>query len=243
MAGESTLNGLGVEQPAAVVKTEFGICWARKTGIYIWSPSSGVVEISKKLDKNSQPMTGLTNPVVGYYPPDSQLIIIQNCSASSDALIYDFETKSFTELGSYTAAAVTNLQNNQDNCIWLEGNNVRKYSSGQGTTVWSMETKDLDFGNPAAVKRPQKLIVSYSTSSGATVTTTIFKDGDGSADALDASTWATAANSGVKAINLLGIGNVNSLKFKFTGASSNYKINDITVVYRTIYKQADTGVN
>tara|TARA_R100000900_G_C3346993_1_gene166136 strand:- start:379 stop:2451 length:2073 start_codon:yes stop_codon:yes gene_type:complete len=240
---ESTLNGLGVEQPAAVVKTEFGICWARKTGIYIWSPSSGVVEISKKLDKNSQPMTGLTNPAVGYYPPDSQLIIIQNCSASSDALIYDFETKSFTELGSYTSAAVTNLQNNQDNCIWLEGNNVRKYSSAQGTTVWSMETKDLDFGNPAVVKRPQKLIVSYSTSSGATVTTTIFKDGDGSADALDVSTWATAANSGVKTIDLLGVGNVNSLKFKFTGASSSYKINDITIVYRTIYKQAATGVN
>ena len=239
---ESTHNGLGVDKPSAVVRTEFGICWARKTGIYAWSPSQGIVELSAKLDKNVAPMTGLSNPVVGFYPPDSQLLVIQVCTGASDALVYDFTTKSFTELGSYTAAAISNMQNNQDNCIWLEGNNVKKYSSAQGSTAWILETKDFDFGNPGVLKRPLKLIVSYSTSSGVTVTTNIYKDGDGSPDGLDSSTWTTAANSGVKSIDLKGIGSVASLKFKFT-ATGNYQINDITIVYRTTRKSPSTGQN
>ena len=239
---ESTHNGLGVDKPSAVVKTEFGICWARKTGIYAWSPSQGIVELSAKLDKNTAPMSGLASPVVGYYPPDAQLLVVQDCTQSSDALVYDFATKSFTELGTYTAAAITNMQNNQDNCIWLEGNNVKKYSSAQGSTAWILETKDFDFGNPGLLKRPLRLIVSYATSSGVTVTTNIYKDGDGSPDGLDSSTWATAANSGVKSINLKGIGNVSSLKFKFT-ATGNYKINDMTIVFRTTRKLPSTGVN
>ena len=240
---ESTHNGLGVDKPSAVVRTEFGICWARKTGIYSWSPSQGIVELSAKLDKNVAPMTGLSNPVVGFYPPDSQLLVVQNCGGSSDALVYDFTTKSFTELGTYTAAAISNMQNNQDNCIWLEGNNVKKYSSAQGSTAWVLETKDFDFGNPGLLKRPRTLIISYSTSSGATITTTYYKNGDGTADSLDASTWATAANSGVKSIDLKGIGSVASIKFKFSGASSSYKINDITIVYRTSRKSPATGQN
>ena len=239
---ESTHNGLGIDKPSAVVKTEFGLCWARKTGIYAWSPSQGIVELSSKLDKNTAPMTGLASPVVGYYPPDSQLLVVQDCTQSSDALVYDFATKSFTELGTYTGAAITNMQNNQDNCIWLEGNNVKKYSSAQGSTSWILETKDFDFGNPALLKRPLKLVVSYSTSSGVTVTTNIYKDGDGTPDGLDSSTWATAANSGIKVISLTGIGTVSSLKFKFS-ANGNYQINDMTIVYRTTRKNPSTGVN
>ena len=187
-------------------------------------------------------MTGLASPVVGYYPPDSQLLVVQDCTQSSDALVYDFATKSFTELGSYTLAAISNMQNNQDNCIWLEGNDVKKYSSAQGSTSWILETKDFDFGNPALLKRPLKLVVSYSTSSGVTVTTNIYKDGDGTPDGLDSSTWATAANSGIKVISLTGIGTVSSLKFKFS-ANGNYQINDMTIVYRTTRKNPSTGVN
>ena len=239
---ESTHNGLGVDKPSAIVKTEFGVCWARKTGIYAWAPSQGIVELSSKLDKNSAPMSGLASPVVGYYPPDSQLLVVQNCTTGSDALVYDFTTKSFTELGSYTGAAISNMQNNQDNCIWLEGNAVKKYSSSQGSVAWILETKDFDFGNPGLLKRPRQLIVSYSTSSGVTVTTNIYKDGDGTPDGLDSSTWATAANGGIKVISLTGIGNVASLKFKFT-ATGNYKINDMTIVYRTTRKSPSTGVN
>ena len=247
---EATYNGLGVDKPSAVVRTEFGICWVRKTGIYAWSPTQGIVELSAKLDKNSQPMTGLTNPVVGFYPPDSQLLVIQNCGATSDALVYDFPTKSFTELGSYTGAAITNLQNNQDNCIWLEGLNVKKYSSALGQTAWSIETKDFDFGNPGVLKRPLKLIVTYTSTADATVTTKYFKNGDGTAgsdtaDSIDSSTWVAADNSGVKTISLSSIGNISSIKFQIAGASvsGGCKINDITVVYRTTRREPSTGVN
>ena len=242
---ESTHNGLGVDKPSAVVKTEFGVCWARKTGIYAWAPNQGIVELSAKLDKNSAPMSGLASPVVGYYPSDSQLLIVQDCTQASDALVYDFATKSFTELGSYTTAAVSNIQNDVDNAIFSQSTSIRKYSSAQGQSAWVLETKDFHFGNPGLLKRPLKLIVSYSSSADATVTTTYYKDGDGTDDSLDATTWDAAANGGVKSINLRGIGTVASLKFKFSGASvsGGCKINDITIVYRTTRKEPSTGKN
>ena len=240
---ESTHNGLGVDKPSAVVKTEFGICWARKTGIYAWSPSQGIVELSAKLDKNLAPMTGLTDPSIGYYPPDSQLLVVQNCGGSSDLLVYDFRTKSFTEHSTYTGAAITNLQNNQDNCIWLEGNSVKVYDSSQGTSAWAFTTKDFDFGNPAITKKIKKIIVSYSTSSGVSVTITYMKDGDTDATGTLASTWATAAKNGIVNIDASAIGTCSSLRLKVSAGSSSYKINDITVIYRTRMKAPSTAVN
>jgi hypothetical protein len=226
-----------------VVKTEFGICWARKTGIYAWSPSQGIVELSAKLDKNLAPMTGLTDPSIGYYPPDSQLLVVQNCGGSSDLLVYDFRTKSFTEHSTYTGAAITNLQNNQDNCIWLEGNSVKVYDSSQGTSAWAFTTKDFDFGNPAITKKIKKIIVSYSTSSGVSVTITYMKDGDTDATGTLASTWATAAKNGIVNIDASAIGTCSSLRLKVSAGSSSYKINDITVIYRTRMKAPSTAVN
>jgi len=259
---QSTHNGLGIDKPSAVVKTEFGICWVRKTGIYAWTPNQGIIELSAKLDKNSAPMSGLASPVVGYYPPDSQLLIVQDCTQSSDALVYDFTTKSFTELGTYTGAAITNMQNNQDNCIWLEGNNVKKYSSSQGTSTFSFETKDFDFGNPGLLKRPKKIIFSYATgdsTNGVEVRTSVYKNGSTTATVLEADTvWGTASSAsppstrgGTHVVDISSLGTVSSMKIKVdaydtsgtTTTSGSYKINDITVVYRTTRKEPSTAVN
>ena len=249
---ESTHNGLGIDKPSAVVKTEFGVCWARKTGIYAWSPTQGIVELSAKMDKNLAPISEITNPVVGYYPPDSQLLVIKNCGAGSDLLVYDFTTKSFTECSAYTGAAVTNMQNNVDNCVWVEGGtDLKKYLPVQSTASasWDFTTKDFDFGNPGVTKKILKIIVSYSTATGvsaASVTVDYFKDGETTRDGYVTSTWLAATRGGI--INISGgdfnnpIGFCSSLKLKFSGSGS-YKINDVTIIYRTRMKPPSTGVN
>jgi len=249
---ESTHNGLGIDKPSAVVKTEFGVCWARKTGIYAWSPTQGIVELSAKMDKNLAPISEISNPVVGYYPPDSQLLVIKNCGAGSDLLVYDFTTKSFTEFSSYTGDAITNMQNNADNCVWVEdGTALRKYSPVQSTASasWDFTTKDFDFGNPGITKKILKIIVSYSTASGvsaASVTVDYFKDGETTRDGYVTSTWSAATRGGI--INISGgdfnnpIGFCSSLKLKFSGSGS-YKINDVTIIYRTRMKPPATAQN
>ena len=243
---ESTHKGVGVDKPSAVVRTEFGICWANTNGVYLWSPSQGITKLSVKLDKDFAPLSTVTNPVVGFYPPKSQLLIVHNCAAESDMLVFDFNTKSFTNLTDYTGAAITNMQNNVNECIWLEGLNVKKYLPTQGTTniAFSFTTKDFDFGNPALTKKIKKIIVSYSTAaSGVTVTTTYFTNGDtdSSGTALT-STWATAAKGGIVNIDASAIGAVSSLRLKFS-ATGCYKINDITIVYRTRSKPPATSVS
>jgi len=245
---ESTHNGIGVDKPSAIVKTEFGICWARKTGIYAWSPSQGIVELSAKLDKNLSPMTDITDPVIGYYPPDSHLLIIQNCTAGCDLLVYDFRTKSFIEYSSYTGDPVSNMQNNADECIFIEDSGeIKKYSSAQGSSGWSFTTKDFDFGNPAILKRIKKIIISYSTKTGVAATSNVvsyFKDGETTADGTFESTWTAATRGGIINIDASAIGTCSSLRLQVSsGSSGSYKINDITVIYRTRMKAPSTAVN
>tara|TARA_X000001388_G_scaffold77612_3_gene79482 strand:- start:456 stop:2588 length:2133 start_codon:yes stop_codon:yes gene_type:complete len=264
---ESTHKGLGVDKPSSVIKTEFGVCWARKTGIYAWSPNNGIVELSLKLDKNSSPMTGMTNPTIGYYAPDNQLIIISNCGGASNGLVYDFPTKSFTEIGlgasddRFTTAAITNIQNNEDNTIFLEGNAVKKYVSSQGTTPFHFETKDFDFGNPGVLKRPKKIIFNFSTGigvNGVKIRTSVFKNGSTQATVIECDTWGTvhdanptSVNGATRTIDISSLGTVSSMKIKVdsydtSGSATtdgNYKINDITVVYRTTRKEPLTGTN
>ena len=141
------------------------------------------------------------------------------------------------------------MQNNVNQTIWLEGNNVKKYSPVQSTSSasWDFTTKDFDFGNPGITKKILKIIVSYSTSAtGAAVTISYFKDGETIADGTVSSTWATASRGGI--INISGgdfstaIGFCSSLKLKFNGTGS-YKINDVTIIYRTRMKPPVTGVN
>ena len=242
---ESTHKGIGVDKQSAVVRTEFGICWANTNGVYLWSPSQGITKLSVKLDKDFAPLSTVTNPVVGFYPPKSQLLIVHNCSAESDMLVFDFNTKSFTNLTDYTGAAITNMQNNVNECIWLEGLNVKKYLPTQGTTniAFSFTTKDFDFGNPALTKKIKKIIVSYTTAaSGVSVTTTYFTNGDTDATGVLSSTWATASKGGIVNIDASAIGAVSSLRLQFS-ATGCYKINDITIVYRTRIKPPATAVN
>ena len=165
---ESTHKGVGVDKPTSVLRTEFGICWANTNGVYLWSPSQGISNLSIKLDKDFAPLSGMANPVIGFYPPKAHLLIVQDCTQSSDMLVYDFNTKSFTKLASYTGNAITNMQNNVNECIWLESAAVKKYLPTQGTTniAFAFTTKDFDFGNPALIKKIQKIIVSYSTGIG-----------------------------------------------------------------------------
>ena len=189
----------------------------------------------------------MANPVIGFYPPKSHLLIVQDCTQASDMLVYDFNTKSFTKLTSYTGAAITNMQNNVNECIWLEGNDVKKYLPTQGTTniAFAFTTKDFDFGNPAITKKIQKIIVSYTTAAtGVAVTTTYFTNGDTDATGNlgTGDTWATAAKGGIKNIDATAIGAVSSLRLKFS-ATGCYKINDITVVYRTRVKPPATSVS
>lgn len=245
---ESTHKGIGVDKPSAVVRTEFGICWANTNGVYLWSPSQGITKLSVKLDKDFAPLSTVTNPVVGFYPPKSQLLIIHDCAATdgdSDMLVFDFNTKSFTNFTDYVAVPITNMQNNVNECIWLEGNTVKKYRPTQGVANidFSFTTKDFDFGNPALTKKIKKIIVSYTTAaSGVSVTTTYFTNGDTDATGVLSSTWATAAKGGIVNIDASAIGAVSSLRLKFS-ATGCYKINDITIVYRTRIKPPATAVN
>ena len=200
-----------------------------------------------------------SDSIIGYIPKKRQLIVLKDCTATSvgDIYLYDMVTQSWMQGDSkFTDSQI------QTNFVtdW-NGDLVHSHTSDTGTflkwddisdatTSLSLKTKDIDFGQPSQRKKIYKAYVSYKgdgdsvtvqyaingdtdtsanfyrinsdgTSSGATDSTTPLLDSD-------TDDWISAELKPVGSIN-----NVKSFQLQFGGsAESDFKINDISIVYR-----------
>ena len=115
---ESTHKGMGVYNPAAVFKTDFGLVWVNPNGLYVYQAGGGIAELTEDrilsgyttyasdgVNYSSWGKLITANSIVGYSPKDKEIIIaIDPASATnnttfglngSDVVVYDLETKSF----------------------------------------------------------------------------------------------------------------------------------------------------
>jgi len=113
---ESTHKGMGVLNPAAVFKTDFGLVWINPNGLYVYQAGGGIAELTEdKLlsgvttdtyAKNSWGTLITANSMVGYSQKDKEIIIVLGPNLNedgqafgagngSDVIVYDLETKSF----------------------------------------------------------------------------------------------------------------------------------------------------
>jgi hypothetical protein len=204
-------------------------------GKYDTFPPNHFIDIGINDGENFTALESFGTKILAF--KESTLYII-DVTSPNDAEWFLESTHNGLGVDKPSGAAITNMQNNADECIWFEDNDVKKYSPVQGSGSWNFTTKDFDFGNPAMLKRIKKIIVSYSTAaSGVNVVTTYYKNGKTASSGSLTNAWATAANGGIVNIDASAIGSCNTLKLKFAPAgTSSYTINDITVIYRTRIK-------
>jgi len=266
---EENIKHNGIKWPTGATRTDYGVVWVNDNGCYIYNGNS----IANLIDNKIVDTGGSLTPpswsdfiqaysMVGYEKQRKQLIIMKDCTGSiatsGDAYIYDFKTKSwvfapdsFTDQKEYTNfiydwdGYLVTAYDSSGTMIFQKWDN-----DSTATTGMVLTTKDMDFGDPARVKKIYKVYATYKSSatqanpmeysvdgkaSWTDMTTgagTITTD-DGASDTLPiASAWDVATFSLANPISC------QSIQFKLNPPSSGtFDINDISIEYRPLRKK------
>lgn len=183
---ESEHKNMGVEFHAATVKTDFGIAWVNKNGLFFYDGSQ-IRNLQTKIHQtedvgeinswNNFVNKTYIDTMIGYEPKRKHLIIIRDAGSaqydgnSGDAFIYSFETNSFSFVENFAPDAVkTNMITDAYNNLSV-GTALDEIETYDGTPAASLSgggfgitLKNDDFGLPGVVKKVYGMTVEYSSS-------------------------------------------------------------------------------
>ncbi len=120
---ENTIERAGCEMASALVKTEFGVVWAGKYGLYLYN---GQVKnlLENKLKTESWISFYTKGTILGYHNEHRYLIIVKDCiKDNNNAYLYDFKNNAIVKADNSTSVTptetvITNFIN------WTNRNNV-----------------------------------------------------------------------------------------------------------------------
>ena len=242
---QAEYDGMGCLSQESIVKTPFGICWSNNDGVFIFDGQNSPQELTIKLDDKTWRTNALLKvPAIGYDNNFKQLCVVQDTSADTDMLVYDFITKSWSITKPIGSNGISNFVEGNDGLYFLEydsgnGKTVNKINGFEGSLALDIKTKDIDFGNPGRVKKIFKVYVTARDGGAGTVLTLSY--------ALDGSTSYTASNppsSGQATINntqyevnVFTINkNCESISLQLV-SDGKININDISIEYRATIKR------
>jgi hypothetical protein len=167
---ESEHKNMGVEFHAATVKTDFGVAWVNKNGLFFYDGSK-ITNLQTKILESE--WSGFVNAdtMIGYEPTHKHLVVVRDAAASGatsgDAYVYSFITNSFTFVEDMVVNAVkTNIITDAYNKMTL-GSALDELESYDGepdyNTTFDIKLKDDDFGLPNIVKKIYGVTVEYSS--------------------------------------------------------------------------------
>lgn len=243
LIGEFENRGIG--NPNAVVKSDLGLVWANKDGLFGYF--DGIATLSKAIDDDDWSSSiNLAGVALGYIPKKNQIFINNNTSESSnpEGYIYDLNTSSFINIDDSSvmvAQRTSNLIQFDDSLCVMNHNTGQlvKFDTDVATQVINMSTKEFDFDTPTQDKKIYSIYVTYKYGGGislryglngaAATTTTIDRQGT-SSNAL-----GTSSSFVTEKFTFESSTTAKSIQLNFTGtaANANFEIEDITIVYRT----------
>ncbi len=241
--GEFENRGIG--NPNAVVKSDLGLVWANKDGLFGYF--DGIATLSKAIDDDDwSDSINLAGVALGYIPKKNQIFINNNTSepTNPEGYIYDLNTSSFINIDDSSVMVsqrTSNLIQFDDSLCAMRHNTgqLLKFDTGVAVQVINMSTKEFDFDSPTQDKKIYSIYVTYKYGGGislryglngaAATTTTIDRAGT-SSNALD-----TSSSFVTEKFTFESSTTAKSIQLNFTGtaANANFEIEDITIVYRT----------
>ena len=185
---EDTFMYKGINHPASVCKTDFGIAWVNQLGVYLYDGQ----KVNNLHEKKGRKVINQASfaawladefPMIGYAPKLRHLIIRRDSGVEStdgDVYVFDMVTQSWTRgydqiPSDDYSAQVTNFVNDWNGDLVLSENGasggtvstVVKWEDdlANATTSYSsgvyIKTKDLDFGFPGVRKKIYRVHISY----------------------------------------------------------------------------------
>ena len=249
---EDSKNYMGVEFHGAVAKTQYGIVWVNKQGLYFYDGSQ-IRDLSEnKIDDDTWYSFVTVNSMIIYDEATSLVYVIKNCASDGDAYVCDLKKGNFTFLKDFTHDGITNVvhTNFSDSTNALVGT-IESVESANTTRFYKLyrdfqavsnvlyQSKDFDFGNASRVKKVYAVYVTYKSNNALTGYFTLVED-DGTSHALSGTVATNASNYATVKLTPSAPITCNKVSIKLDTSSNSRKveINDITIEYREIYKRS-----
>ena len=252
---EESKNYMGVSFHGAVVKTQYGIIWVNKYGLFAYDGSKITNLTENKIDDSTWHGFVEDNTMLIYDQVTSLVYIIRSAGSGNaddgDAYMCDLKKGNFTFLKDFAHDSITNpidiYFSSSPNVLvgYSTGSSIwhfQLYRSYQNSRYVNLTTKNLDFGDPNIMKKIYAVYITYKTN--VNISAEIDYSVDGGA------TWVTLSGSTVTSASVWKKG-------KWTGGSlpvttstfmvrldiaavsdaNVQEINDIGIEYRPIYKK------
>lgn len=245
---EDSKNYMGVMFHGAVAKTQYGIVWVNKQGLYFYNGSQ-IKDLSEnKIDDDTWYSFVTINSMIIYDEATNLVYVVKNCSSDGDAYMYDFKKGNFTFLKDFAVDGITNVvhTNFSDSTNALVGTDAgsetrffKLYRDFQAETNVIFQTKDFDFGNASRVKKVYAVYVTYKSDNALTGYFTLEED-DGTSHALSGTVATNATNYATVKLTPSSPVTCNKISVKLNTSANSRKIeiNDISIEYREIYKRS-----
>lgn len=243
LIGEFENRGIG--NPNAVVKSDLGLVWANKDGLFGYF--DGIATLSKAIDDDDwSDSINLAGVALGYIPKKNQIFINNNTSepTNPEGYIYDLNTSSFINIDDsnvMVAQRISNLIQFDDSlCVMNHSTGqLVKFDTDVATQVINMSTKEFDFDTPTQDKKIYSIYVTYKYGGGIQLRYGL-NGAAATAGAIDregtsSNSLGTSSSFVTEKFTFESSTTAKSIQLNFTGtaANANFEIEDITIVYRT----------
>jgi len=245
---EDSKNYMGIEFHGAVAKTQYGIAWVNKQGLYFYDGSK-IRDLSEnKIDDDTWYSFVTVNSMIIYDEATNLIYVVKNCSSDGDAYLYDLKKGNFTYLKDFTHDGITNVvhTNFSDSTNALVGTDAgsstrfyKLHRDFQAVSNVLYQSKDFDFGNAAKVKKIYAVYVTYRSNVELADMFSLVED-DGNEHDLNGAVPVSATNYKTVKLNIQAVELCNKVSVKLNTASTSARveINDISIEYREIHKRS-----
>jgi hypothetical protein len=258
---ESTERNKGVASTGGVFYSQDGIFWANRFGAFFFD-GTGIKNLIKgKIPKKDWTVNATDNshPLVAFHEETNSLYVGQNDLSLTTAGIGDFFVYNFDARG--WAKAVKDdddyffsnlIDDNSGDVIFNSMSTLTSSSSAsqrgidsaeEGSTVstgkFIVKTKDIDFGDPARIKKVYGLRITYQSSSAQTTPISYAINGSTSFSNFTGNFLDTSSAWDVLYAYPSSPVECQSMQIKISNptAGARIDINDISIEYRTINKR------
>jgi hypothetical protein len=245
---ESEHKNMGVDFHAAVVKTDFGVAWVNKNGLFFYDGSQ-IRNLQTKILESEWTDFVNSDTMIGYEPTNKHLVVVRDAdnegTDNGDAYIYSFISNSFT------FAETLFADNNKSNLITdAHGNMIAKTGTstmdsyngvGTGGTKFDIKLKDDDFGLPNVVKKIYGVTIEYASNAANSNGVKYFYTNDSGTKQGTANAGDLASTSNDLDVNRITFGTpllASSFQVQLDlDGNSVHKVNSVGVEYRPLYKR------
>jgi hypothetical protein len=269
---ESTERNKGVASKAGVFYSQEGIFWANRYGAFFFNGSSIVNLIKGKIPQKTWRIKVGQNDSrhsqVTFHEKTNNLYVLASnlaLGATADNLgvyTYNFDSRAWiwqdqdaTSQGvdkvfsNFIADGQGGIVFNTINAVSgtsTSQNGISETSNGDGVTIdkWVMKTKDIDFGDPARIKKVYGVRVTYQSSAAQTTPVSYAIDGIGNFSSAGGGNFTgnfTDTSDVWDVLNATVSSPVEcqSMQLQITNPTTigTININDISIEYRTIHKR------